>query len=460
MTLRGHVLENHSLVVRDGRILDIFPTPASNERYAATAVLRRPVHLLMPGMVNAHTHAAMSLFRAIDGYTSRAPVNPPLEPYEPSASDRLLADAYRVADDPPQPAAERRFIGPEFVRDGVLAAIAEMLQSGITCFADRYYFPDETARVAIEQGMRAVVGSIVTDSPNPWAQTAADCLTRALNMRDEYRGHPLISTVFAPVAAHTLSDAAVARIATLADELDAGVMVDLHRSSAEVAESLAQRGVRPIERLWNAGLLTPALNAVHMVHATAADIDLAQRTGMSISLCPQSNLRDGHGLAPAAMFAASGIRMGLGSGGGRNQDIWNEMKLIALTAHASDVHGAAGARGIRDGAAVRTGGRLSAWDALDMATRGAAAALGLDTDVGTLEPGKWADLCCVDLGGPATQPLGDPVAQLVFCGGRDLVTDVWVAGRQLLSDGELTRLDWPGVAARAEAWATRLRTGG
>jgi 5-methylthioadenosine/S-adenosylhomocysteine deaminase len=270
-------------------------------------------------------------------------------------------------------------------------------------------------------------------------------LTEGLRVRDEYAGHPLISIVFAPHAPDQLSNATFARVATLADELDAGIVIDLHASADEIARSVAAHGVRPIERLWQLGLLTPALNAVHMTHATAADIDLAQRTGIAISLCSSSSLKSGQQLPPVGAFVASGIRLGLGTGGGARQDVWGEMQLLALMTPHLQPSG---------------GSDYSAWDALAMATRGGAAVLGLDGDAGTLEAGKWADLCCVDLGGPATQPLIDPVTQLVFCGGRDIVSDVWVAGRQLLSDGELTRLDWPGVAARANAWAMRLKSGG
>ncbi|MEP6885071.1 MAG: amidohydrolase family protein [Gammaproteobacteria bacterium] len=415
MSMPGRVLENHTLVVRDGRILDLLPSADAVLRYAATARVPRPQHLLMPGMVNAATHAAMTLFRG----TPTGAVSPLAASYEP------------------------RPIGAEFVRVGVLVAIAEMLTSGVTSFADRYYFPEVTARTAGEQGMRAVIGMPVTETSNPWAASAADCLTKSLSVRDEYKGHPLISTIFAPHGPNSLSDADFTRIATLSDELDAGIMIDLHESAAEIAASIARYGMRPIERLWQLGLLTPSLNAVHMAHATAADAALAQRTGIAITLCPQSNLKQAGVLPPAATFAASAIRLGLGSGGGtpcQNLGIWGEMKLLAQMCCAGQAP-------------------LSAWDALAMATRGGAAVLGLDADVGTLEPGRWADLCCVDLGGPATQPVGDPVTQLVFCGSRDMVSDVWVAGRQLLADGELTRLDWRAAAERAGAWAVRLNTG-
>jgi len=412
MTTRGRVLENHTLVVRDGRILDLLPAADAAERFAATVVVQRPAHLLIPGMINTHTHAAKSLFRGLD-----VPVAP----------------------------LEQRFVGPEFVRDGVLAAIAEMLTSGITCFGDRYYYPDQCARTAAEQGVRAVIGLPVAETGGPWAKSPSEYLTEGLRVRDDYAGHPLISTVFAPHAPDKVSNATFARLATLADELDAGIVIDLHESADEIAQSLAVHGVRPIERLWQLGLLTPALNAVHMAHATAADIDLARRTGLGVSLCSQSSLSNEHRFPPLDSFVASGIRLGVGTGGGARQDVWGEMQLLALmTSHPEPPSGSG----------------FSAWDALATATRGGAAVLGLDGDVGTLESGKWADLCCVDLGGPATQPLTDPVTQLVFCGGRDNVSDVWVAGRQLLADGELIRLDWPGVAARANAWALRLKSGG
>src|SRR5258708_5133547 len=412
MTTRGRVLENHALVVRDGRILDLLPSADAAERYAATAVVQRPAHLLMPGMINTHTHAAMSLFRGLD-----APVAP----------------------------LEQRFVGPEFVRDGVLAAIAEMLSSGITCFGDRYYYPDQCARTAAEQGVRAVIGLPVAETISPWAKSASEYLTEGLRVRDDYAGHPLISTVFAPHAPARVGNATFARLATLADELDAGIVIDLHESADEIAQSLEVHGVRPIERLWQLGLLTPALNAVHMTHATAADIDLARRSGMSISLCSKASLKREHPFPPLASFVASGIRLGVGTGAGGSQDVWREMQLLALMASRPQTSG---------------GADYTAWEAPATATCGGAAVLGLEGEVGTLESGKWADLCCVDLGGPATQPLTDPVTQLVFCGGPDIVSDVWVAGRPLLSDGEFIRFDWPGVAARAQSWGVRLKTGG
>jgi 5-methylthioadenosine/S-adenosylhomocysteine deaminase len=402
MAERNALLEDHSLVVRDGRILDILPTRDAAERYRATAVLQRHSHLLIPGMVNAHSAAGMLLFRGAD-------------------------DPARTID---------RSVGAEFARDSTAAAIAEMLKSGITCFCDRGDFPEETLRTANEQGLRAVIGMPVSEVPTSWARDAASSLTRSLSLRDEHKGDPLISTVFAPRAANLLSDATFARLVTLADELEAGILIDVHQSMHEITECMENHGMRPIERLWQLGLLTPALNAVHMVHVAPADLSLARRTGISITVCPQQALHLANCLPQIAAFSADGIRLGLGSGDAASlgRDVWGEMKITALA--------------------------TSAWDGLHAATRGGAEVLGLESSVGTLETGKWADLCCLDLSGPATQPLRDPLAQAVFGGGRDIVSDVWVAGRQLLSGGEMTRLDWPEVAARSAAWAARLNTGG
>jgi 5-methylthioadenosine/S-adenosylhomocysteine deaminase len=281
-----------------------------------------------------------------------------------------------------------------------------------------------------------MIGMPVTDSVTPWAKDGAQSLTRALELRDRHKGDPLISTAFAPLAANSLSDATFSRLATLADELDAGIMVDLHQSNREIGECVAAYGMRPLERLWNLGLLTPALNAAHMVQLESADLNLMQRTGISVTVCPEGDMQRGYGLPPIAAFSAAGVRLGIGSAGAAalGHDIWGNMKIVALLSNAGD--------------------------ALRAATHGGAAVLGLENEVGSLETGKWADLCCVDLSGPGTQPIGDPLAQLVFGGARDIVSDVWVAGRQLLSGGELTRLDWSGVAARSASWAARMTARG
>jgi 5-methylthioadenosine/S-adenosylhomocysteine deaminase len=276
-------------------------------------------------------------------------------------------------------------------------------------------------------------------------------LTRALRFRDEFRGHPSIASAFAPHSPCAIPDAAFHRIATLADELDAGILMPLHESQAAIAESVKHHGLRPIERLHALGLLTPALTAVHMSHVDAADLALAERSGIAITLCPAANLRAGEGVPPIAQWTAAGLRLSLGSGIAAptiSPNLWAELKWLALLGHAPRAQTAA----------------WTPWSALAVATRGGAATLGLDAEIGTLEHGKWADLCCIDLRGPAMQwaSLGSPHAALtqwVLNGDRDVVSDVWVAGRHLLNGGDFTRIDWPHLAARLRATTDRSSMG-
>jgi 5-methylthioadenosine/S-adenosylhomocysteine deaminase len=385
MTGEGELLEAHTLVIRDGRILDVLPHGAAAERYSPRVELERPTHLAMPGLVNARTRLAP------------------------------------ISDDSP---------AQGFWTDGALLCVANMLRAGITCFCDAGYFPRDVAATAIAQGLRAVIGLPVAQHPSGWAQSPGEYLTRALELHDEYKDHPSISTRFAPLRAGSLADEPLARLGILAAELDAGIIVSLHESAQEVEASLRLRGRRPLERFFDLGLLSPALTAAHMTHLDSADLDLVRRSGAAVTLCLASGLMRGHGVPPIGALSAPPLRTGLGSDGeycGPGQDLWSEIKLMALHSHGASPASVLGA-----------------------ATRGGAAALGLESETGTLEPGKWADVCCIDLAGPATQPLDDPIRRLVFAGGRDLVSDVWVAGRHLLVEGRFTRLDWQELASRLD----------
>ncbi len=412
MTARDAVLENHTLVVRDGRILDLLPNAHAAGRYAATVHFDRSAHLVLPGLVDAHTRIC------------------PL----------------------PGRSAGRADLGGE-----ARLRIAQMLSGGTTCFCGVGYHPEESARAASELGMRAVIGMPIAASASPWAASPAEYLTRALSFHDEFRGHPSIATAFALEAAAAIPDATFGRIATLADELDAGILMTLHASRAEVDESLGRYGLRPIERMHALGLLTPALTAAQMVHVGAADIALAVRSGIAITLCPESSLRAGEGLPPLSSWAAAGLRQSLGSGTAGpaiSPNLWNELRLMAL--FATPPTGKAPA----DGSASD----FDAWHALAMATRGGAAALGLETQIGTLERGKWADLCCIDPRGPvmhwpAPASPRESLTQWVLNAGRDVVSDVWVAGRHLLNGGDFARLDWPRLADRLRTPARESITG-
>jgi len=411
MTSRDEVLLNHALVVRDGRILDVLPSAHVAGRYDATVHVDRSEHLLLPGLVDAYT---------------RLHPHPHPHPGLGGASDDTSGEA--------------------------LVRVAQMLASGTTCFCSTGFHPTESARIAAEQGMRAVIGMPIAADPSSWARDPDEYLTRALGFRDEYRGHPFIATAFAPHAPVWIPDATLLRIATLADELEAGIVMALHESRVEIEESMQRHGRRPLVRMQGLGLLTPALTAAQMVHVDAADIALAERTGIAVSLCPEAALRAGNGLPPLDAWARTGLRQSLGSGAdarATSPNLWNEIRLVALFAGASD------------GAPADD----AAWNALGMATRGGAAALGLETQIGTLERGKWADLCCIDARSPAMHgaaaesPLA-ALAQWTLSGGRDTVSDVWVAGRHLLNDRKFTRLDWPRLAARLRAPSGQSLEGG
>jgi 5-methylthioadenosine/S-adenosylhomocysteine deaminase len=416
----GRVLEEHALVVRDGRIVDLLPAAEATQRYAARDLIRRPHHVLLPGLVNAHTHTPMTLFR---GLADDMPLNTWLE--------RHIWPA------------EARWVDAGFVRDGTELAMLEMLRSGTTCFNDMYFFPDVIARAVDASGLRACVGMIVLEHPTVWARNAEEYLRKGLAVRDQFRGHPRVSMVFAPHAPYTVADSSFRQIQVLANELDTLIHMHVHETAEEIAVSQQHFLRRPLQRLDELGLLTPLLTAVHMTQLTPAEISLLHERGVSVVHCPESNLKLASGFCPVAELAAAGINIALGTdGAGSNNDLdmFGEMRSCALLAK-----GVAQRADVAPAAAV-----------LRMATLDGARALGLGERIGSLLAGKEADVICVDLSAAATQPVYDPVSQLVYATSRDQVSDVWVAGQQLLADSQPLLADAPAILARAEAWRARL----
>ena len=419
----GTVYEHHSLAIRQGRILDILPTDQARNLYAAATEHELDSHLLIPGLVNAHTHAAMSLLR---GLADDLPLNEWL-------NDHIWP-------------AESRWVNEDFVHDGTQLAMAEMLRSGTTCFNDMYFYPDVTARVAASCGMRACVGLIVLDFPTVWANDADEYISRGLAVHDHYRGDPLVRTLFAPHAPYTVSDKPLEHIRVLADELDIGVHMHVHETATETDKAVELTGKRPLARLQELGLTSPALLAVHMTQLNAVEIDAFATTGAHVVHCPESNLKLASGFCPAQTLTAAGINVALGTDGAasnNNLDMLGEMHTAALLAKA-----------VSDDASA-----LPAHTILRMATLNGATALGLGADTGSLEPGKWADITAVNLDTIETRPLYHPVSQLVYASGREQVTDVWVAGQHLLKERRLTTLDSNDILNRVLAWQTRIGTG-
>ncbi|HSJ47650.1 MAG TPA: TRZ/ATZ family hydrolase [Gammaproteobacteria bacterium] len=416
----GLVLHHHSLAIHEGRILELLPTAEAEQRYRARAVSHLPEHLLIPGLVNAHTHAAMSLLRGL-------------------ADDLHLMDWLQHHIWP----AETRWVNEEFVHDGTQLAIAEMLRGGTTCFNDMYFFPDVTARVSAACGMRATVGLILIDFPTAWADNPEEYLAKGLALHDEYRNDPLIGTAFAPHAPYTVSDVPLQRVRVLADELDIPVHMHVHETAYEVHEAVTATGQRPLARLQALDLLSPSLLAVHMTQLENDEIQALADAGAQVVHCPESNLKLASGFCPVQQLDQAGVIVALGTDGAASNndlDMLGEMRTAALLAKA--VAGDASA--------------LPAHRVLRMATLHGAMALGRGAEIGSLEAGKWADVTAVRLDELETQPLYDPVSQLIYAASRHQVSDVWVAGRHLLRERVLTTLDEDAILRNACAWQAQI----
>lgn len=417
------VLEQHAIAIHDGRILAILPCEEAAARYQAQQVHNLNQHVLIPGLINAHTHASMTLLRGL-------------------ADDLPLMRWLQEHIWP----VEARWVSADFVRDGTMLAMVEMLRSGTTCFNDMYMFPEVVAATARACGMRACVGLIVLEFPTGYAQTLEEYLTKGLELHDTLRGDPLIASAFAPHAPYTVSEAALERIGRLAETLDIPVHMHVHETATEVAQFQAERGCRPLKRLEQLGLLSSHLLAVHMTQLETAEIELLAEVGAHVAHCPESNLKLASGFCPTAQLNATGVNVAIGTDGAASNndlDLFGELRTAALLA-----------KGISGDATV-----LPAAQVLRMATLNGAQALGLAQEIGSLTPGKAADIVAVDLGQPETEPVYHPISQLVYTAGRQQVTDVWVAGRQLLSERQLTTLDHEDIIQRARSWRQKIANG-
>ena len=414
------VLSDHSLAIHEGRIVALLPTAEARNRFRGLSELHLDRHALIPGLINAHTHAAMSLLRGL-------------------ADDLPLMDWLQHHIWP----AEGRWVSEEFVHDGSLLAIAEMLRGGVTCFNDMYFFPEITARAAAAAGMRACLGMILIDFPTAYAGGPDEYFSKGLALHDEYRSHPLITTAFAPHAPYSVSDEPLGRVRMLADELDVPIHIHVHETAAEVAQSIELSGKRPLARLQDLGMVSPSLLAVHMTQLTDPEIEVFSAAGASVLHCPESNLKLASGFCPVQRLLDAGVNVALGTDGAASNndlDMFGEMRTAALLAKA--VSGNASA--------------VSAYQVLRMATLNGALALGVADSTGSLSVGKWADLCAVRLDDFESTPVYHPLSQLIYASGRHQVTDVWVAGEQLLKHRVLTSLDEADILERARQWQRRI----
>jgi 5-methylthioadenosine/S-adenosylhomocysteine deaminase len=417
------VLEQHAIAIDKGVIVDLLPSQQATQSYKANKVHHLDSHALLPGFVNTHTHTPMSLLR---GYADDMPLmswlNQHIWP------------------------AESKFVNEDFCHDGTLLAVTEMIRGGTTCFSDMYFFPEQSARVARQTGIRAMIGMIVLDFPTVWGDGPDHYLEKGLQLFDELKNDTNIRLAFAPHAPYTISDGPLERIATLSSELDLPVHMHLHETHDEIVGSLEQYGERPLQRMDNLGLLSPQMIAIHMTQLTDDEIELVSRTGTHIVHCPESNLKLASGLCPVDQLTKAGINVAIGTDGAASNndlDMLAEMRTAALLA-----------KGVSGDARA-----LPAMEALRAATLNGARALGMDEITGSIEVGKQADVIAIDLSAPSTQPCYDPVSQIVYAAGRDQVTDVWVSGKQLLSGQEFTTIDKALVAKKARDWHARISHG-
>ncbi|MFV2004031.1 MAG: TRZ/ATZ family hydrolase [Gammaproteobacteria bacterium] len=398
-------LEDHSIAIHEDKILAILPTEQANKKFFANTNRNYAQHALIPGLINSHTHAAMSLFRGL-------------------ADDLNLMDWLENHIWP----AEAEHVNENFVHTGTELAIAEMIRSGTTCFNDMYFFPDVTARVAADTGIRASVGLILIDFPTVWANNSGEYIDKGLAVFDHYKGHDLIKTAFAPHAPYTVSDEPLKQIHTLADELELNIHMHVHETAFEVSEAEKNTGLRPLARLNELGLVNPSLQAVHMTQLNEDEITLLAANGSHVIHCPESNMKLASGICPVTQLLSAGVNVALGtdsSSSNNNLDMFGEMQTAALLAKVGSMDATA----------------LPAEQALQMATINGARALGIDEITGSLEIGKFADIVAVNFDTIETVPVYDPISHLVYCSSREQVTDVWIAGKQRLTDRVLNTID-------------------
>lgn len=417
---RGAVLEHAAVVVDRGRIVDLLPAVEAHLAYQPRELVSLPEQALLPGLVNLHAHAAMTLMRGL-------------------ADDRTLMEWLNQHIWP----AEGKVMSERFVHDGTLLACAEMLRGGITCFNDMYFYPQAAAQAAGQAGMRAMLGLVVIDFPTPYAADADDYLNKGFAARDLLRGNPRISTCLAPHAPYTVSDRTFAKVLTYADQLGLNLHLHLHETRDEIAQGEAQYAMRPLQRMAELGVLGPNLMAAHCVHLTPAEIELLASRGCHAIHCPSSNLKLGSGIAPVAALLAGGVNVGLGSDGAASNnrlDLFQEMRLAALLAKSAG-----------------DASSLPASLALEMATLNGARALGMEDRIGSIEAGKQADLIAVDFSSLEMQPCFDPLSHLVYVAGREQVSHTWVDGELRYRQGIHVGIEQDELKEIATQWQVKLK---
>ncbi len=417
---RNQILEHHSIAIDSEKIIAILPTETAKKNYTAKNNIDRQSHVIMPGLINTHAHTPMNLLRGL-------------------GDDLQLMDWLQNHIWP----AESKIINAESCYDGSQLAIIEMLRGGTTCFNDHYFYPNATARAAIDSGIRASLGLWVGNAPTGWAKDADECLEKVAS---EYFSRPdstLITYMLAPHSPYITNNDSLLKTKKFADDNHLRIHIHLHETQAEIDIDLKQYGKRPLQRFHELGLLNEHLIAVHMTHLTDDEIALCAKTNIHMSHNPESNLKLASGFAPVVKLLEAGVNVCLGTDGAASNndlDMFGELRTAALIAKGES----------RDPTV------LNAMTALEMATINGAKAMGLEKVIGSIEVGKYADMIAVDLEHFFTQPVYNPISHLVYAVNRMQVSDVWVAGKQLLNHGEFMHIDTREIVAKAKMWAAQV----
>ena len=427
MNTEREVLPEGAVVIQGDKIIAVGPSAELAGQYQAQETVDCSGQAVIPGLINAHTHVPMSLLRGL--------------------ADDLRLDVWLYGYMFP---VENQFVGPEFCYWGTLLSCAEMIRSGVTCFADMYYFEDEVAQATAQVGMRAVCAETIMKMPTPNAATYEDGLRYCREFMERWKDYELIVATVGPHAPYTCTPEILQESARLAIEYDVPLLTHLAESSKEVEDSEDQYHMTPIAWVDEYGLLEARVVAAHCVHATERDMRLMARKGVGVVHNPTSNLKLASGVADVVRMLELGIRLAIGTDGpasNNNQDMFEEMRLTALLPKGFSSSPTA----------------VPARQALAMATIGGAQVLRLDHLTGSLEAGKKADIAVIDLGGPHVMPrfqLSDDnlYSQLVYASKSSDVRHVLVNGRFLMRDRQLLTMDETEVIAQAQRMAQKVNT--
>lgn len=416
----NRALKDTAIIIENQIITDILPIAASRNKYPELARKILNHHVIMPGLINAHTHSPMNLLK---GYADDLPLMTWL-------NDHIWP-------------IEHHFFSSEFAYEGAILAICEMLKGGVTCFNDMYFYSNDIARAAAELGIRACIGTHVFDPPSPWADNTDDYLARCQEVISEYKNNSLITPIVCPHAPYTVSDESFKKVMSFSEKNNLSIGCHIHETNDEIQQSLEQYKMRPIERLHKLGLLDHNLHAIHMTQLNVDEIELVAKKNVSVVHCPESNLKLASGFCPVKELLEYNINLAIGTDGAASNndlDMLSEIRTAALVAKTTAMDPTT----------------LPDYQALECATINGAKAVNLQDRIGSLEIGKQADLIAIDLSDYGSQPVYNPLSSIVYTATRQQVSDVWVNGMQKVADKKLIAFDNSKIQKIIDKWSDKI----